>query len=295
MRRLAAAACACLALAGCSGDEPAGGVRSAPPAGAVAPTTTTVPATTVPATTVPTTTTTLTPQASLATVLVAAETAIRSPATPASELGAHGRSQQQAYRTLAGHPEWDAEVLATVGERLRPTVEANVSAGRELAALTPPPAPDRPLPKWTIVDPDPADALVALYKAAGAAAGGVGWEYLAAIHLVETRMGRIRGDSTAGAQGPMQFIPTTWDIYGRGGDITSNRDAIYAAARYLRATGAPADMARALRAYNNSARYVRAVTAYAQQMEADERAYLGYHAWQVYYGPRLLPEGTVVG
>jgi membrane-bound lytic murein transglycosylase B len=107
-------------------------------------------------------------------------------------------------------------------------------------------------------------------------------------------MGRIKGDSSAGAQGPMQFIPSTWAIYGRGGDITSNRDAIYAAARYLRATGAPSDMARALRAYNNSARYVRAVTAYAQQIEADERAYLGYHAWQVYYGTRLLPEGTVI-
>ena len=124
----------------------------------------------------------------------------------------------------------------------------------------------------------------------GAAAGGVGWEYLAAIHLVETRMGRIKGDSTAGAQGPMQFIPSTWAAYGRGGDVTSNRDAIHAAARYLKASGAPADMARALRAYNNSARYVRAVTAYARQMEADERAYLGYHAWQVYYGARLLPE-----
>ena len=108
-------------------------------------------------------------------------------------------------------------------------------------------------------------------------------------------MGRIKGDSSAGAQGPMQFIPSTWDIYGRGGDITSNRDSIFAAARYLRATGAPSDMARALRAYNNSARYVRAVTAYAQQIEADERAYLGYHAWQVYYGTRLLPEGTVIG
>ena len=178
--------------------------------------------------------------------------------------------------------------------RLRAAVEANVSAGRELSALTPDPPAGTPLPKWRIVAPDPAEQLLPLYKAAGAAAGGVPWEYLAAIHLVETRMGRIKGDSTAGAQGPMQFIPTTWAIYGNGGDITSNRDAIYAAARYLRATGAPSDMARALRAYNNSARYVRAITAYAQQMQADERAYLGYHAWQVYYGTRLLPEGTVV-
>ena len=290
MRRLVAVLCACLVLAGCSGDEPA-----TTAAGQPATTTTAAPAPATTTTLAPTTTTTLSPQAGVASTLVAAETAIRNPATPAAQLPALGQSQQQAYRTLVSHPEWDAEVLALVPERLRSTVEANVAAGRDLAALTPPPPPDKPLPKWRIVPPDPAEQLLPLYKAAGAAAGGVPWEYLAAIHLVETRMGRIKGDSSAGAQGPMQFIPTTWDIYGRGGDITSNRDAIFAAARYLKATGAPADMARALRAYNNSARYVRAVTAYAKEMQADERAYLGYHAWQVYYGARLLPEGTVVG
>jgi len=291
MRRLAArllagTALAGLAVAGCSDRDPSTVSGSAAP--------TVAPGADAPTTAAPTTTT-LTPQAGLASALVAAEAAIRLPATPPVELSAMGRSQQQAYRTLAVHPEWDAEVLALIPERLRATVEANLSAGRELGALTPAPPPDTPLPKWRIVTPDPAEELLPLYKAAGEAAGGVGWQYLAAIHLVETRMGRIKGDSTAGAQGPMQFIPTTWDIYGRGGDITSNRDAIYAAARLLRATGAPTEMARALRAYNNSARYVRAVTAYARQIEADERAYYGYHAWQVYYGARLLPEGTVVG
>lgn len=286
MRRLAAVLCASLALAGCSKGAPVTVARAEPA------TTTTAPPTTT--TVAPTTTTTPSAQATVASTLVAAETAIRNPATPASQLPALGQSQQQAYRTLVAHPEWDAEVLALIPERLRATVEANLSAGRELSALTPPPPPDKPLPKWRIVAPDPAEQLLPLYKAAGAAAGGVPWEYLAAIHLVETRMGRIQGDSTAGAQGPMQFMPTTWDAYGRGGDITSNHDAIHAAARYLKAAGAPADMARALRAYNNSARYVRAVTAYATQMEADERAYLGYHAWQVYYGTRLLPEGTVI-
>jgi membrane-bound lytic murein transglycosylase B len=286
MRRPAVAALACVLLAGCSDDDPVAIGRS------TSTTTTTVAATTT--TVAPTTTTTLTPQATLASTLVSSETAIRNPATRAADLPALGQAQQQAYRMLVARPEWDAEVLALVPQRLRATVEANVSAGRELAALTPAPPPGTPLPKWRIVAPDPAEQLLPLYKEAAAAAGGVPWQYLAAIHLVETRMGRIKGDSSAGAQGPMQFIPSTWAIYGRGGDITSNRDSIFAAARYLRATGAPSDMARALRAYNNSARYVRAVTAYAEQIEADERAYLGYHAWQVYYGSRLLPEGTVI-
>jgi hypothetical protein len=288
MRRLAAAVLALVAATACS----SGGPAALAPSTSVATTTTLAPTTTV-TTAAPTTTTTLTPQGAVAATLVRSESGIRNPATPATQIAALGQAQQQAYGTLVAHPDWDTEVLALVPAALRPTVEANVAAGRDLAALNVPTPPGQPRPRWHIVAPDPADQLLAVYKAAGAAAGGVGWEYLAAIHLVETRMGRIKGDSTAGAQGPMQFIPSTWAIYGRGGDITSNSDAIYAAARLLRASGAPSDMARALRAYNNSARYVRAVTAYAKEMEANERAYLGYHAWQVYYDGRLLPEGTV--
>jgi hypothetical protein len=52
----------------------------------------------------------------------------------------------------------------------------------------------------------------------------------------------------------MQFLPTTWKRYGRGGDIQATGDAILAAARLLRANGAPADMAGALYAYNPSRR-----------------------------------------
>ncbi len=52
-------------------------------------------------------------------------------------------------------------------------------------------------------------------------------------------------------------------------------------------------MAAALFAYNPSDHYVKAVTAYAGVMAADERAYFAYHGWQVYYGDRLLPEGFV--
>jgi membrane-bound lytic murein transglycosylase B len=104
-------------------------------------------------------------------------------------------------------------------------------------------------------------------------------------------MGRIRGTSTAGAQGPMQFLPSTWDIYGEGGDINSNHDAILAAGRLLQDRGAPDDMGAALYAYNPSPRYVRAVTVHAEQIRAEPRTYLGYYHWQVYYGETLLPEG----
>lgn len=259
--------------------------------------------TTAPETAPPTTATTTTlaadpvaadTPAGLADQIETAERAIRDPATPRSHLVHHGRAQQVAYGALGNHPEWHDEVLAAVAEDVRPAVEANLAALVELRRLYEAdsayygPQPD--LPDWTIVAPEPVAALVAEYQAAEEATG-VPWEYLAAIHFVETRTGRIRGNSVAGAQGPMQFIPSTWEIYGRGGDINDTHDAVHAAARLLRANGAPADMASALYSYNPSDRYVRAITAYAQVMEADPRAFLGYHQWQVYYAGTLLPEG----
>jgi len=154
------------------------------------------------------------------------------------------------------------------------------------------PGPDLPT-AWRIVDPAPLDDLARFYRDAETEFG-VPWSYLASIHLVETRMGRIRGTSVAGAQGPMQFMPGTWAAYGEG-DVNSDRDAIRAAARYLKANGAPANMPNALFRYNNSQRYVRAVTAYAEVMRAEPDAYRGYYGWQVYYlttkGDILLPVG----
>ena len=225
----------------------------------------------------------------LAAQITAAEAAIRDPATPAAQLAGLGRSQQRAYRAIARQPKLLPEVLPLVPPALRRVVQANARAGIELRELSRP-RRDRPLPHWRIVVPAPAAELLADYHAAGERLG-VPWQYLAAIHLVETRMGRIRGTSSAGAKGPMQFLPPTWRRYGAGGDINATEDAVMAAARFLRAHGAPAHMAAALHAYNRSGRYVRAVVAYAEQLRADQRAFLGYYHWQVFFGDTLLPEG----
>ena len=103
--------------------------------------------------------------------------------------------------------------------------------------------------------------------------------YLAAIHLVETKFGRVKSNSTAGARGPMQFIPSTWKIYGRGGNIQDPHDAILAAARLLRDNGAPGNYARALYAYNPSKLYVFSVSTYAKVIASDPYAIYFLYCW----------------
>lgn len=236
-------------------------------------------------------TTTQAPEVALARELVRVERALRGPDRDDATLDAIGRDHDRAYASLASHPEWLPAVLTALPADVQPIVSANATAAAELAALG---EPQPALPSWSIRAPLPRADLLGFYREAEAASG-VPWQYLAAIHLVETRMGRIVGPSTAGAQGPMQFIPSSWEAFGAGGDIYDDRDAILAAGRYLAAAGAPGDMNAALFAYNRSDHYVVAVRTYAEQMIADERAYDGYYAWQVRYrttqGRFLLPEG----
>lgn len=232
-------------------------------------------------------------RAETAASLARIERSLRDPGTRPTDVNRLGWAQQNAYRALSAHPDWVQEVVSRLPADLQPIVTANDRAGRELADLGGAGKQPQHLPDWQVVAPPPVDVLRAYYGEAEAASG-IPWAYFASIHLVETRLGRIRGTSSAGAQGPMQFIPATWERYGQG-DINDNRDAILAAARLLQANGAPDDMSRALYRYNNSNSYVNAVDSYAQLMLADERAFLGYHAWQVYYatadGTFVLPEG----
>jgi hypothetical protein len=111
--------------------------------------------------------------------------------------------------------------------------------------------------------------------------GGRGPGILAAIHQVETGFGANLNVSSAGAVGHMQFLPATWAAYGvdGGGDGRADpydpADAIFSAANYLRASGAPGNWPAAIFAYNHAGWYVREVLSLARRLSAASPADLG--------------------
>ena len=130
-------------------------------------------------------------------------------------------------------------------------------------------------PSETAATSIPAEFL-ALYMQAGIESG-VPWQLLAGVGKVECDHGQSPDPSCsqegvenkAGAGGPMQFLASTWSAYGLDADGDGNADrwdpadAIFSAANYLRASGAPGSDEAALFAYNHSQAYVQQVLAWA--------------------------------
>ena len=111
--------------------------------------------------------------------------------------------------------------------------------------------------------------LLPIYQAAGMEYG-IRWEILAGINEIETDYGRNLNVSSAGALGWMQFMPATWKAYGVDAnhdgvkDPFNPVDAIFAAARYLKAAGADQDIRKGIFAYNHADWYVDSVLMRAQ-------------------------------
>ena len=201
-------------------------------------------------------------------------------ARPPRELRLWALDQQRLYLALGlARPAFGDAIVRRLPAELRADARDVLVARRALVRLTPPTT--LPLSAFRTGPAEPADRLLGHYRAAQRRFG-VPWDVLAAVNFVETAFGKVRSQSTAGAQGPMQFLPATWRAYGLGGDIHDPRDSILGAANYLRASGAPGNMRRALYAYNHSSLYVEAVLAYARVMRRDLRAFYGFHAWQVF-------------
>jgi soluble lytic murein transglycosylase-like protein len=199
---------------------------------------------------------------------------------PPRELRLWALHQQRLYLALGLAPtRVGDDVVRRLPRGLQPVARDVLAARRALVRLTPPTR--LPLSGFRTGPAEPADRLLAHYREAERRFGAP-WNVLAAVNFVETAFGKVRSPSTAGAQGPMQFLPSTWRAYGLGGDIHDPRDAILGAANYLRASGAPANLRRALYAYNHSPVYVDAVLAYARAIRRDVRAFYSFHAWQVF-------------
>ncbi|HEY8304507.1 MAG TPA: lytic murein transglycosylase, partial [Solirubrobacteraceae bacterium] len=222
--------------------------------------TTTVPAPPPPEAAPPTTTSTTTTSTTTATT--------QTTTVPAPE----ALAQRQQRRTVArSHGKSATSAPASSTTRNAKTGAAGNTNGLAVSpsALTPP-LPSTlggsisGVPSFFIDSFSIPPFLLPIYQAAGAAYG-LPWQVLAAINEVETDYGRDLSVSSAGAEGWMQFMPSTWAQYGvdvnKDGfqDPYNPADAIFAAARYLKVAGGDTDIRSAIFAYNHSQAYVNSV------------------------------------
>ena len=199
-------------------------------------------------------------------------------------------------------PSRDAERRRAAAERRAAMRRARAEARRERAAelraerraqrqaeedaaqtaedLLPTPSPTTTVPNFVIQRFRIPIFLLPIYQAAGIEYG-VRWEVLAAINEIETDYGRNLNVSYAGAQGWMQFMPATWKAYGTDANRDGKRDpynpvdAIFAAAKYLKAAGAETDLRAAIFAYNHADWYVADVLERAEEIAAMPTAMVG--------------------
>jgi membrane-bound lytic murein transglycosylase B len=196
---------------------------------------------------------------------------------PPMEVTLDALYQQRIYRLLSQKKSLARATLKLLHAPVSAFASDVVVAHRELVAITPP-------LKLSAVRVGPAARpadLLRWYRE-GERRFGIPWRVLASVNFVESAFGKLRSASAAGAQGPMQFLPSTWRMYGLGGNVHDPHDAILGAANYLRAAGGRHDIRRALHVYNPSARYVDAVLRYAHEIGADVDAFYDFYSWQVY-------------
>jgi hypothetical protein len=231
-------------------------------------TTTTTPSTT---TTTPSTTTTTTPSTTTTTVApTTGVTVSPTPVAPPRHPKHPGADNGNANQGADGGKKPDQ----TQGQASKQGKKGN-SAGVDAGAPLAPGVPNNlgplvPGPSCGVGISPPA-ALMPIYEQASNTygLGPQGPSVLAAINGIESGFGANLGPSSAGAEGWMQFMPSTWAVYGvdANGDGKADpndpQDAIFAAARYLQAAGMPVNTPSAIFSYNHADWYVQEVLASA--------------------------------
>jgi murein DD-endopeptidase MepM/ murein hydrolase activator NlpD len=220
---------------------------------------------------------------------VSSEATSTAPASESAAPQVQAQTQQAPSRSAPKHakshphPSGPAEGEAEGGTPA-PTTSKNVHAPSP-SALTPP-LPSAlgsslgGVPDFFIANFPLPPFLLPIYQAAGRTYG-IPWQVLAAINEVETDYGRDLSISSAGAEGWMQFLPSSWAQYGvdANGDGFADpynpADAIFAAARYLKAAGGGRHIREAIFAYNHSQSYVASVLLRAQLLQGTPPQLLG--------------------
>jgi soluble lytic murein transglycosylase-like protein len=266
-------------------DTPAPTATDAPtqaPTDTATPTETEAPTETATQTPAPTETQTAAPTATSTTTSTPSATATAS-ATPRKQ---HVRSKRDANRsrvkTGAARTCTSTSTSGCVKVATAPKPVVTAVPAPKLTNANGSPAPTNP--SYSLATPGPAKVgvpnffidkfrippfLLPIYQAAGMQYG-IRWEVLAGINEIETDYGRNLNVSSAGAIGWMQFMPATWKQYGVDAnqdgvkDPFNPVDAIFAAARYLKAAGGDSDIRRAIFAYNHADWYVDSVLMRAQ-------------------------------
>jgi membrane-bound lytic murein transglycosylase B len=185
----------------------------------------------------------------------------------AQAVSAADKARQQL--TIAEQTEREAQRQAELAAQRKELDRRSRELAQSLAAVD---AASRGSSGGELTADSPASLRV-LYTRAATTCPGLPWGVLAGIGQVETDHGRNKAVSSAGAMGPMQFMPSTFAVYGVDGDgdgkadILDQADAVYSAAHYLCASGGGKSdtLYDAIFAYNHSDSYVNIVLGLAAQ------------------------------
>jgi len=193
------------------------------------------------------------------------------------------RQEELRVYELAGYASVEASVVRLLPPNVQGPLEDAIAALHSLYILA-------GIDQYYLVnvhfthaytDAKPVSSLRAYYLEAQQLYG-IDGSYLASINFIESNFGRVNGPSSAGAIGPMQFEPGTWQEYGQGGNINDPHDAILAAARLLAHNGAPYNMRNAIYHYNLSYDYVDSVESFARAFRADPGWLDRIYYWNTY-------------